>query len=68
MGPRPSTRASAAGRVGETVLIALLGLAGSNSDPPGAAAIRKAVESLWRIGLEAEARALALETAVSHGL
>ena len=65
---RALDEASAAGRVGETVLIALLGLAGSNSDPPGAAAIRKAVESLWRIGLEAEARALALETAVSHGL
>ena len=65
---RALDEASADGRVGETVLIALLGLAGPNSDPPGAAAIRKAVESLRRIGLEAEARALALETAVSHGL
>ena len=65
---RALDEASAAGRIGETVLIALLGLAGPNSQPPGAAAIRKAVESLRRIGLEAEARALALETAVSHGL
>ena len=65
---RALDEASAAGRVGETVLIALLGLAGPNSEPPGAAAIRKAVESLRRIGLEAEARELALETAVSHGL
>lgn len=65
---RALDEASAAGRVGETVLIALLGLAGSNADTPGPAAIRKAVESLQRIGLDSEARALALETAVVHGL
>lgn len=65
---RALDEASAAGRVGETVLIVLLGLAGSNADPPGPAAIRKAVESLRRVGLASEARALALETAVAHGL
>lgn len=65
---RALDEASADGRVGETVLIALLGLAGSNADPPGPAAIRKAVESLRQIGLDSEARALALETAVAHGL
>lgn len=65
---RALDEASSAGRVGETVLIALLGLSGSNADRPGAAAVRRAVESLRRIGLEAEARALALETAVGHGL
>ena len=65
---RALDEASASGRVGETVLIALLGLSGSNSDRPGAAAIRMVVESLRRIGLESEARALALETAVAHGL
>ena len=65
---RALDEASSAGRVGETVLIALLGLAGSDSDRPGAAAVRRAIESLRRIGLEAEAKALALETAVNHGL
>ena len=65
---RALDEASSAGRVGETVLIALLGLSGSNADRPGAAAVRRAVESLRRIGLEAEAKALALETAVGHGL
>ncbi len=65
---RALDEASADRRVGETILIALLGLAGSNSDPPGPAAVGKAVESLRRIGLESEARALALETAVAHGL
>ena len=65
---RALDEASDAGRVGETVLIVLLGLAGANAEPPGPAAIRQAVESLRRIGLKAEARALALETAVVHGL
>lgn len=65
---RALDEASAARRVGETVLIVLLGLAGSDADPPGPAAIRKAVESLRRVGLASEARALALETAVVHGL
>ena len=65
---RALQEASAAGRVGETVLIALLGLNGANGETPGAAAMRLVVESLRRIGLESEARSLALETAVAYGL
>ena len=65
---RALEEASAAGRVGETVLIALLGLAGADAGAPGAAAMRLVVESLRRVGLDTEARALALETAVAHGL
>ena len=60
--------ASTAGRVGETVLIALLGLAESNGGVSGAAAMRMVIESLRQVGLDSEARALALETAVAHGL
>ena len=60
--------ASTAERVGETILIALLGLAGANGDMSGAAAMRMVIESLRRVGLDSEARALALETAVAHGL
>ena len=65
---RALEEASTAGRVGETVLIALLGLSGSGADASGAAAMRTVVKSLRRVGLESEARALALETAVAHRL
>ncbi len=65
---RALEEASAAGRVGETVLIALLGLAGSGADGSDAAATRTVVKSLRRVGLESEARALALEAAVAHRL
>ena len=65
---RALQEASAAGRVGETVLIALLGLNGANGETPGAAAMRLVVESLRRVGLDPEARSLALETAVARGL
>ena len=65
---RALQEASAAGRVGETVLIALLGLNGANGATPGAAAMRLVVESLKRVGLDSEARSLALETAVAYRL
>lgn len=65
---RALEESSAAGRAGETVLIALLGLAGSNAAAPGTAAMRMVVKSLRRVGLETEARAFALEAAVAHGL
>ena len=65
---RALEEASSAGRVGETVLIALLGVASAGPETTGAAATRMAVESLRRVGLESEARALALETAVAHRL
>ncbi len=65
---RALQEASAAGRVGETVLIALLGLNGANGEAPGAAAMRLVIESLRRVGLDSEARSLALETAVAYRL
>lgn len=65
---RALQEASAAGRVGETILIALLGLNGANGATPGAAAMRLVIESLTRVGLDSEARSLALETAVAYRL
>ncbi|MSP81901.1 MAG: hypothetical protein EXQ94_02950 [Alphaproteobacteria bacterium] len=59
--------AAAAGRVGETVLFALVALADAG---PGSSAIAvaAAVHGLRRIGLGTEARRLALEGALAHGL
>jgi hypothetical protein len=59
--------AAANGRVGETVLLAVLALAeaGPAADP---FALGTAVQALHRIGLNIEARRLALEGALAHGL
>ncbi len=65
---RALEEAAAGERLGETVLIALLGLDGAAAGPPDAATVTVVVRSLRRVGLEAEARALALETAVAHRL
>jgi hypothetical protein len=60
--------AAAAGRRGETVLLALLAL--SDHGPAGApaASVVAAVRGLVAIGLDDEARQLAIEAATAHGL
>ncbi len=63
---RQLDRAAAAGRVGETVLLALTLLDSSASGVPGAMALGSVVGALYRIGLEADARALAVETLLSR--
>ncbi|MBW7850354.1 MAG: hypothetical protein H3C38_07665 [Rhodospirillales bacterium] len=61
-------RAAAAGRKAETVLLALasLGEAGAGGAEP--TNLYRIVTALRQIGLEAEARALAIEAAVANGL
>lgn len=65
---RALDEAARAGRVGETVLIALLGLGHAGGGLADADAAPPAVAALRRVGLEREARALALEAAVRGGL
>ncbi|MFQ5785570.1 MAG: hypothetical protein ACE5H8_12210 [Alphaproteobacteria bacterium] len=60
--------AAAAGRVGETVLLALIALDPGVPEPPGPLALAGAISALRRVGLGTEARALALETALARGL
>ena len=60
--------AADAGRVGETVLITLLGLVDSGDGRADAATLRAAIDGLRRVGLAREAHALALEAAVANGL
>lgn len=55
------TRAAAAGRVGETVLLALVGLGRDGPQILGASSLELVVSSLRAAGLEADARALAVE-------
>ncbi len=59
--------AASARRVGETVLFALIALGdrGPGSSDPGALA--EALTALRRIGLEEDARALAIEAAIANG-
>jgi hypothetical protein len=59
--------AAAARRIGETVLFSLIALAdrGPGSADPGA--LSEALSALRQIGLEAEARALAIEAAIANG-
>ena len=63
---RQIDRAAAAGRVGETVLLALTLLDSSASGVPGAMVLGSAVGALYRIGLLADARALAVEILLSR--
>ncbi len=60
--------AADASRVGETVLIALLGLANARDGRADTATIHAAIDGLRRVGLSREARSLALEAAVANGL
>ncbi len=61
-------QASAAGRLGETVALALIVLGNGGTDEANPIAMRVAVEALSRIGEVKAARALAIEAAVAAGL
>ncbi|MFQ5958505.1 MAG: hypothetical protein ACE5LF_03965 [Alphaproteobacteria bacterium] len=60
--------AAAEGRIGETVLLALVALDPSVRGMPGPLALDAAVSALVQVGLEGEARAVALETALALDL
>ncbi|MEX2647751.1 MAG: hypothetical protein WD673_01910 [Alphaproteobacteria bacterium] len=60
--------AAAAGRRGETVLLALLALRDGGPAGAPAASVIAAVRGLVFVGLEDEARRLAIEAATAHGL
>lgn len=59
-------RASQGGRVGETVLLALVGLGVDGPQVLSTASMEAAVESLRAVGLEVDARALAIEAVASR--
>ncbi|MFP6730349.1 MAG: hypothetical protein VCD50_09310, partial [Alphaproteobacteria bacterium] len=54
------------GRIGETVLLALVALDSANSGAPSPMTLSAAVSALQRIGLGAEARAIAIEAVLSR--
>ncbi|MGH6960778.1 MAG: hypothetical protein ACREE7_09860, partial [Dongiaceae bacterium] len=60
--------AAAQGRVGETVLLTLIGLEAQRLDSVEPQWLERALVSLRRVGLEDTARRLAVETAVANGL
>ena len=60
--------AAANGRRGETVLLALVSLGEPGIGGADTAVLHEALLSLRRVGLDAEARAIALEAAVARGL
>lgn len=60
--------AAAAGRRGETVLLALVAIGAGAPVGANPIALDQVVESLRRVGLEREARQLAVEAAVAAGL
>jgi hypothetical protein len=60
--------AAAAGRVGETVLLTLISLGPDGPGETNPIILSRALASLQAVGLEAEARALALEAAVASGV
>lgn len=60
--------AAAKGRVGETVLLSLAGLAQSGLAAAEPQWLFRAVQSLERVGLDADARRLAVEAAIANGL
>lgn len=60
--------AAAAGRLGETVLLSLIALGGIDAPQGHGLILGLVVASLHRVGLTAEARALAVEAALMAGL
>lgn len=60
--------AAAKGRVGETVLLSLAGLAQTGLGAAEPQWLFRVVKSLQRVGLEADARRLAVEAAIANGL
>ncbi len=63
---RGLARASAAGRRGEAVLLALIALGPSGPAGAGAATLAAVIDAFRRLGFEAEARAVALEAIVAQ--
>lgn len=59
-------RASRAGRVGETVLLALVGLGADGPQALGTSSMEVTVEALRAVGLAADARAFALEAVAAR--
>ncbi|MCH7889257.1 MAG: hypothetical protein IIA00_08265 [Proteobacteria bacterium] len=60
--------AASAGRIGETVLLALITLDPLSPEVPDILALSAAISALYRVGLVNEARALALEAALGNEL
>ena len=65
---RSLDEASRSGRVGETVLLALIALGDAGAEGADAATLFDVITALRRIGLGDEARAIALEAALARGL
>jgi len=65
---RDVATAARTGRRGETVLRALIALGGRSASEAGPAELRVLLGALGSVGLETEARALAVEAAVGAGL
>ena len=59
--------AAAAGRVGETVLLALLALGDLGPGGADPLALRAVIAALSKVGLDEHARAIALEAALVRG-
>jgi hypothetical protein len=60
--------AAAQGRVGETVLVSLVELEAAGLDGIEALWLGRVIRSLRRVGLEADARRIAVEAAIANGL
>jgi hypothetical protein len=60
--------AAAAGRHGETILLALIAVGGSGPANANPIALDRVIEALRKIGLEAEAHRLAIEAAIAAGV
>jgi len=62
------TAAARAKRVGETAALSLIALGGDGPAKAAPATLQKVIESLMAVGRDADARALAVESALIHGL
>lgn len=62
------TAAARGKRVGETAALSLIALGSDGPAKAAAATLQKVVESLMAVGRDADARALAVEAALIHGL
>ena len=60
--------ASSSGRLGETVILALLGLGENGPQKTSLPILAEIIKSLRSIGLESEAQEIALEAALAGGL
>lgn len=62
------TAAARGRRVGETAALSLIALGGDGPAKAASATLQKVIESLMTVGRDADARALAVESALIHGL